>query len=290
MHHEPPGADASDRRDGSARDGSARQGSGREGTRPEQPGADGSDRHGGIGDNGTGREQPGADGSDHRDGTAQDGTAQDGTAQDGTAQDGTAQDGTAHDATGRGDAARKQPGSDANDRHGRGAEGDEDEGDEEQHAMAGAVADALREQLTELTDGLRRDSRRCRSALVDEAVGRMKAALAELNSRWCTTTIGQGGHIVRHGADSYRVPAGMRRMLDARDGTCRFPGCRRHAARCDADHTEPFHKGGATCLCNLANLCRRHHRLKQRPEWRLVQIWPGVLVWIAPTGHWYIIS
>jgi hypothetical protein len=50
----------------------------------------------------------------------------------------------------------------------------------------------------------------------------------------------------------------------------------------------PHHKGGATCLCNVSLLCRRHHRLKQRPEWRLIQIWPGVLLWIAPTGHWYI--
>ncbi|HEU5159167.1 MAG TPA: DUF222 domain-containing protein [Streptosporangiaceae bacterium] len=159
----------------------------------------------------------------------------------------------------------------------------------EEWSAADVVAGAVREGLTGLTGGLGRDGRRRggQAVLVNEAVRRIKAATAELGSRWCTTITDEG---VRHGADSYRVPAAMRRSLHARDGTCRFPGCGRAADRCDADHTEPYHQGGATCLCNLALLCRRHHRLKQRPEWRLVQVWSGVLVWIAPTGHWYVVG
>jgi hypothetical protein len=35
-------------------------------------------------------------------------------------------------------------------------------------------------------------------------------------------------------------------------------------------------------------LCRRHHRLKQDPDWELFQLWPGVLLWVSPTGHWYL--
>jgi hypothetical protein len=35
-------------------------------------------------------------------------------------------------------------------------------------------------------------------------------------------------------------------------------------------------------------LCRHHHRLKQTPGWRLEHLWPGVLLWIGPTGHWKI--
>jgi hypothetical protein len=161
---------------------------------------------------------------------------------------------------------------------------------EDARVVADAVAGELRDQLTALSGGLGAAARKRggQAALVREAVRRIKAATAELNSRWCTTVI--DGSVVRHGADAYRAPARMRRLLEARDGTCRFPGCRRKAARCDADHTEPHHKGGVTCPCNLAILCRRHHRLKQRPEWQLIQVWHGVLVWIAPTGHWYVIG
>ncbi|MDN3351655.1 hypothetical protein [Actinomadura sp. DC4] len=43
-----------------------------------------------------------------------------------------------------------------------------------------------------------------------------------------------------------------------------------------------------TCPCNLAMLCRHHHRLKQTPGWRIEHIWPGVILWIGPSGHWRI--
>jgi hypothetical protein len=91
-----------------------------------------------------------------------------------------------------------------------------------------------------------------------------------------------------HGYDGYRVPAGMRRLVESRDRRCCFPGCRRPTRRCDADHTIPFHRGGPTCPCNVAMLCRHHHSVKQTGGWRLQQLWPGVLLWITPTGHWRI--
>jgi hypothetical protein len=86
----------------------------------------------------------------------------------------------------------------------------------------------------------------------------------------------------------YRLPAAMRRLIEHRDRRCCFPGCRRPVRHCDADHSTPFHRGGATCPCNIAMLCRRHHRLKQTPGWRLEHLWPGVILWIGPTGHWKI--
>jgi hypothetical protein len=80
----------------------------------------------------------------------------------------------------------------------------------------------------------------------------------------------------------------MRRQVTQRDGRCMFPNCRRQAEQCDVDHSVPFHLGGDTCPCNLATLCRRHHRAKQEPGWRLIQIWPGLLLWITPAGHWHL--
>ncbi|OMH34873.1 HNH endonuclease signature motif containing protein [Tersicoccus sp. Bi-70] len=67
----------------------------------------------------------------------------------------------------------------------------------------------------------------------------------------------------------YRIPAELRRRLQVRDGTCRFPGCRRAATRCDLDHRTAWADGGATEEDNLAHLCRRHHVLKHHSAWRV---------------------
>jgi hypothetical protein len=57
------------------------------------------------------------------------------------------------------------------------------------------------------------------------------------------------------------VPAPLRRAVALRDRHCRFPGCDRPQAWCDAHHVVHWSDGGATALSNLALLCRRHHRL-----------------------------
>jgi Domain of unknown function (DUF222) len=86
---------------------------------------------------------------------------------------------------------------------------------------------------------------------------------------------------------SYRPPPSLRHLITIRQPTCSFPGCRRPAVRCDDDHTVPYDRGGRTCECNLAPLCRRHHRAKQARGWRLAQPEPGTMVWITPSGRSY---
>ncbi|MEU2203730.1 DUF222 domain-containing protein [Microbacterium oleivorans] len=87
--------------------------------------------------------------------------------------------------------------------------------------------------------------------------------------------------------DSYRVPSGMRRFLQARDQHCRFPGCRVAAIRCEVDHTHDHALGGRTELSNLAHLCQRHHSMKQFTAWRVRQLKGGVLEWTSPLGRIY---
>ncbi|WP_404385932.1 DUF222 domain-containing protein [Knoellia locipacati] len=83
---------------------------------------------------------------------------------------------------------------------------------------------------------------------------------------------------------TYRIPTEMARLVRLRDGSCRFPGCATPARQCDLDHVRPW-PTGPTAPTNLIALCRRHHRIKQRPGWTL-RLHPDARVtWHDPTGR-----
>lgn len=87
------------------------------------------------------------------------------------------------------------------------------------------------------------------------------------------------------GVDRYRPTPAMRRFLRIRDVHCRFPGCRQPARRCEIDHNVDHAQGGATALCNLACLCKRHHVLKTETPWTAAQQPDGSIVWTSPLGR-----
>ncbi|PJJ71816.1 uncharacterized protein DUF222 [Diaminobutyricimonas aerilata] len=94
------------------------------------------------------------------------------------------------------------------------------------------------------------------------------------------------GAMLSLGRTRYRPTAAMRDWLRLRDGTCRAPGCGRHADRCDLDHTTDWAHGGTTDHDNLAHLCRHHHTLKHHTPWELrAGPAPGVLEWVSPLGY-----
>jgi hypothetical protein len=66
--------------------------------------------------------------------------------------------------------------------------------------------------------------------------------------------------IVREGRKSRSIPPFIRRILKARDASCRFPGCENRRFL-DAHHIHHWATGGETRLDNLIHLCPRHHRL-----------------------------
>ncbi len=86
-------------------------------------------------------------------------------------------------------------------------------------------------------------------------------------------------------SSGYAVPDGLTEQVAVRDRTCVFPHCQRSARRCDADHVRPHADGGATCACNLASLCRRHHRLKTHTPWLYEVLEPGSYLWTSPMGR-----
>ena len=62
------------------------------------------------------------------------------------------------------------------------------------------------------------------------------------------------------GRKSRSVPAALRRALQIRDESCRFPGCD-HTRWLDAHHVHHWARGGETSLSNTVLLCSAHHRL-----------------------------
>ena len=101
------------------------------------------------------------------------------------------------------------------------------------------------------------------------------------------TPITRGSCDHHHAETGYRPSRKLRHIVRARNARCTAPGCGRPAARCDLDHTIAWDHGGLTCECDLAPLCRHHHRCKQAQGWQLEQPEPGVLIWHTPAGRTY---
>ncbi|MDJ0338908.1 HNH endonuclease signature motif containing protein [Cryobacterium sp. PH31-O1] len=89
------------------------------------------------------------------------------------------------------------------------------------------------------------------------------------------------------GTTRYKVPADLKKWLEIRDGTCRFPGCTRAARHSEIDHTHDWRYNGETRWDNLAHLCKRGHRLKTESGWTAEQGIDGILHWTSPAGKHY---
>ena len=84
--------------------------------------------------------------------------------------------------------------------------------------------------------------------------------------------------------DSYEIPDRIARQVKLRDHHCVFPHCTRPAERCDLDHIDAHADSGVTCPCNLAPLCRGHHRLKTAGKASYRMLTPGAYHWTLPVG------
>jgi hypothetical protein len=91
------------------------------------------------------------------------------------------------------------------------------------------------------------------------------------------------GTLIETRSTAYRPPKAVTDFVTTRDGTCRMWGCNHPTTRCDLDHARPW-PAGPTTPSNLAGLCRRHHRLKQRRRWSYQLAPDGTATWTSPTG------
>lgn len=74
------------------------------------------------------------------------------------------------------------------------------------------------------------------------------------------------GRAVGVGRKMRTLPPKLMRLLQHRDGGCRFPGCERRRW-IKAHHLVHWARGGATDLDNLVLLCSAHHRLVHEGGW-----------------------
>jgi hypothetical protein len=95
--------------------------------------------------------------------------------------------------------------------------------------------------------------------------------------------------------EAYEVPDRLEEQARLVDHTCVFPWCTRPARAtapdqhsADCDHIRAHGRGGPTCSCNIAPLCRRHHRLKTHTAWRYAQVERGTYLWTSPHGYQYL--
>jgi hypothetical protein len=80
----------------------------------------------------------------------------------------------------------------------------------------------------------------------------------------------------------------QKRVVETRNPTCVFPGCRMPARQSDLDHQNPWAVTHRTQTSGLEPLCRYHHQLKGR-AWKLGTnpSRPGTYIWTSPLGHTY---
>lgn len=69
----------------------------------------------------------------------------------------------------------------------------------------------------------------------------------------------RGNGRIDAGRRTRTIPPALRRVLERRDGCCRFPGCRRRHGLA-AHHVRHWARGGRTDRDNLVLLCPFHHR------------------------------
>ena len=91
------------------------------------------------------------------------------------------------------------------------------------------------------------------------------------------------GEPLNVGRKTRTISAPLRRVLNARDKGCRFPGCS-NTHYIDAHHVEHWANGGETKPSNLVSLCRFHHRAVHEGGIRIERLDDGALRFVKPNG------
>jgi hypothetical protein len=124
---------------------------------------------------------------------------------------------------------------------------------------------------------------------------------AEQIRRWCAhpdaqvtvkPVIDLNNHI---DVEAYEIRGRLREQTLLTHPTCVFPWCTRPSRAfreeehdADCDHITPYHQARRSCSCNLAPLCRKHHRAKTHGGWSYTPLERGSYVWTSPHGYQFL--
>jgi hypothetical protein len=92
------------------------------------------------------------------------------------------------------------------------------------------------------------------------------------------------GEPLNVGRRTRTISAPLRRVLNARDKGCRFPGCC-NTRYIDAHHVEHWANGGETKPSNLVSLCRFHHHAVHEGGIRIEKLDDGALRFVKRNGE-----
>ncbi len=95
------------------------------------------------------------------------------------------------------------------------------------------------------------------------------------------------GQLLEAGADKYRSPASLARLIKARDRECTHPGCHRPAEFSEIDHIIPRARNGRTDHHNCRGACKIHNLLKEEPGWSATPTGDGGMTITTPSGRTY---
>jgi len=107
------------------------------------------------------------------------------------------------------------------------------------------------------------------------------------DSEWRIITVDENSQPLGVVTTRRRPSSVQRRIVETRNPTCVFPGCRMPAAECDLNHEIPWAEAHRTTSRELGPLCRHDHNNHHRHRWKLKQIRPGIYHWTSPLGHTY---
>lgn len=89
--------------------------------------------------------------------------------------------------------------------------------------------------------------------------------------------------------EGYTPTDAIRAFVEARDGTCRFPGCTVPAYLCQLDHRIEYDAGGETSTANLTAVCQKHHNIKtDRRALYVLDPVSGDIHWLFADGTWEV--
>ena len=132
--------------------------------------------------------------------------------------------------------------------------------------------------------------RGCRPSERTSRVGSASRSSTSTSTSWSRSShasiipvvMGSDSQVLDVGRSSRTFPTAIRRAITVRDKGCTFPGCDRPPGWTDAHHVKEWFHDGVSSYENGCLLCRFHHTLIHKGDWRIQWAADGIPEFIPP--------